>query len=127
MSTTRARRVLAGEGLAGGLEISAVVVNVARPSKGFQTGDLRVTAGLENLRGTLQSLDLGEIRITLVVDVGSGSPFVSHQEFPIEWDDVGHDWQYGSGLRWPKNAHRAAIVVEELVTSTWGVTVIELD
>jgi hypothetical protein len=67
------------------------------------------------------------MRITLVVETGAGSPFVSHQEFPIEWDDVGDNWQYGSGFRWPKNVHRIAVVVEELVTSTWGAAVIELD
>ncbi len=127
VSTTRARRVLGGEDLAGGLGISAAVVNISRPTKGLQAGDLRVTAALEGLRGTLQPLDLGEMRITLVVDTGSGSPFVSHQEFPIEWDDVGESWQYGSGFRWPKKAHRVAVVVEELVTSTWGAAVIELD
>jgi hypothetical protein len=103
------------------------VVNISRPTKGLQTGDLRITAALQALRGTLQPLDLGEMRITLVVDTGSGPPFVSHQEFPIEWDDVGDNWQYGSGFRWPKNAHRVAVVVEELVTSTWGAAVIELD
>jgi len=127
VSTTRARRVLAGDDLSGGLEISAAVVNISRQTKGFQTGDLRVTAGLSALRGTLQPLVLGEMRITLVVETGAGSPFVSHQEFPIEWDDVGDNWQYGSGFRWPKKAHRVAVVVEELVTSTWGAAVIELD
>ena len=127
VSTTRARRVLAGEDLGSGLEVSAVVVNISQQPKGMQAGDLRVTAGLEALRGTLKPLDLGEIRITLVVDADGGAPFVSHQEFPIEWDDVGDNWQYGSGFRWPKNAHRVAVVVEELVTSTWGAAVIELD
>jgi hypothetical protein len=127
VSTTRARQALAGEDLAGGLDISAEIVNISRPAKGFQAGDLRVTAALGELRGTLRPLDLGEVRITLVVEVGSGSPFVSHQEFPIEWDKVQDSWQYGSGFRWPKNAHRLAVVVEELVTSTWGATVVELD
>lgn len=127
VSTTRARRLLTGEDLGGGLGISAAVVNISRPTKGLQTGDLRITAALQGLRGTLQPLDLGEMRITLVVDTGSGPPFVSHQEFPIEWDDVGENWQYGSGFRWPKKAHRVAVVVEELVTSTWGAAIIELD
>lgn len=127
VSTTRARRVLDGEALAGGLGVSAAVVNISRPAKGFQTGDLRVIAGLEGLRGTLKPLDLGEMRITLVVEVGSGPPFVSHQEFPIEWDTTQDSWQYGSGFRWPRNAHRLAVVVEELVTSTWGAAVVELD
>jgi len=127
VSTTRARRLLAGEDIAGGLEISAAVVNVSRQSKGFRQGDLRVTARLGELRATLEPLDLGEIRITLVVDLGKASPFISHQEFPVDWTEVHDVWQYSSGFRWPGNAHRVAVVVEELVTSTWGSAIIELD
>lgn len=110
-----------------GLEISAAVVNVSEQSRGFHQGDLRVTAALGDLRATLNPLDLGEVRITLVVDVGKTSPFISHQEFPVEWGEVRDVWQYTSGFRWRKNAHRVAVVVEELVTSTWGAAVIELD
>ncbi len=127
VSTTRARRILEGEDLTGGLEISAAVVNISQQAKGQRQGDLQVTAALGELRGTLKPLDLGEIRITLVVDVGNGSPFISHQEFPVEWDEVRDVWQYGSGFRWPKNADRVAVVVEELVTSTWGAAIVELE
>ncbi len=127
VSTTRARRILGGEDLTGGLEISAAVVNISQHAKRQRQGDLRVTADLGELRATLRPLDLGEIRITLVVDVGKRSPFISHQEFPVEWDEVWDTWQYGSGFRWPKAARRVAVVVEELVTSTWGAVIVELE
>ena len=127
VSTTRARRILAGEDLTGGLEISAAVINVSRQSRGFRQGDLRITARLGELRATLKPLDLGEVRISLVVDVGESSPFISHQEFPVDWDEVNDVWLYSSGFRWPRNAHSVAVVVEELVTSTWGAAVVELD
>lgn len=127
VSSTRARRILDGEDIAGGLDISAAVVNVSRSSRKYHEGDLRVTAALGGLRATLSQLDLGEVRITLVVDVGRASPFISHQEFPVEWDEVQNIWEYSSGFRWPRNAHRVAVVVEELVTSTWGSAVVDLD
>jgi hypothetical protein len=127
VSTTRARRLLAGEDLAGGLGVSAAVVNVSPQAKGFHQGDLRVTADLGGLRATLSPLDLGEVRLTLVVELDGRSPFVSHQEFAVNWDEVHDTWQYESGFRWPKKARRVAVVVEELVTSTWGAVIVDLD
>jgi hypothetical protein len=35
-------------------------------------------------------------------------------------------WQFSTDIKWPKRAVRMAVVVEELVTSTWGATTVEL-
>jgi hypothetical protein len=127
VAATRGQRILAGENLAGSIDVTAEILNISRAPKGLNVGDLRVSADLGGLRATLQPLDLGEVRVTLVVEMKDGSPFISHQEFKISWDNAVDTWRYGSGVRWPKNARRAAVVVEELVTSTWGAAVVDLD
>jgi hypothetical protein len=35
-------------------------------------------------------------------------------------------WQFSTDIKWPRKAVRMAVVVEELVTSTWGATTVEL-
>jgi hypothetical protein len=127
VAATRGQRILSGEDLEGSFDVSAEILNVSRGANGLNVGDLRVTANIGGLRATLKPLDLGEVRVTLVVEMKDGSPFVSHQEFKISWDDVSEVWRYGVGVRWPKNARRAAVVVEELVTSTWGAAVVDLE
>jgi hypothetical protein len=127
VAATRGQRILAGERLSGGLEMSAAIMNIARADKGLRAGDLRISAQIGDLRAALRPLDLGQVRVTVVVEVENGPPFVNHQEFKIQWDEVLDSWQYGAGFRWPKKAHRAAVLVEELVTSTWGATIVELD
>jgi hypothetical protein len=127
VSATRAQRLLAGEKVAGRLEMTAAIQNIGRASKGQNIGDLVVTADLGDLRPTLSPVNLGEMRITVVVEITHRSPFIHHQEIAIDWSTTDDIWHFGTGISWPKNASRLAVVVEELVSSTWGASVISLD
>jgi hypothetical protein len=126
VSTTRAQRLLSGDEVAGSLVMSADVHNITRAKKGLRLGDLDVNADLGRLRPLLGPLDLGQIRVTVVVEIENGSSFIHHQEIDIDWGQMANQWQFRTDIRWPKKAKRMAVVVEELVTSTWGATTVEL-
>jgi hypothetical protein len=126
VATARARRLLAGEEIDGALAMEAGIFNVGTGRKGFHTGDLDVTANLGELRAVLMPLDLGRMRITVVVEMENGSTFVHHQEMDVDWDRIQTGWSFSAGFNWPKKAQRAAVVVEELVSSSWGATTVAL-
>jgi hypothetical protein len=127
VSTTRAKRLLAGEEVGGVLDVTADVKNISKAPKGQQIGDLLVSADLGELRPTLSAVNLGEMRITVVVEVAHRPPFIHHQEIAVDWKEFGDIWQFGADIKWPRNASRLAVVVEELVSSTWGASVISLE
>jgi hypothetical protein len=126
LAAGRALCLLAGGEDRGGLNLSATVKNIARSRKGQKIGDLGLTADLGKLRLLLRPLALGRIRVTLVVEIQGGAPFVDHQEIDINWDRMEDVWRFTAGLKWPKSAKRVAVVVEELVSSTWGAATIDL-
>jgi hypothetical protein len=126
VSTTRAQRLLSGDEIAGSLAISANVHNIIKVRKGLRLGDLDVNADLGRLRPLLNPLDLGQIRVTVVVEIENGPPFIHHQEIAVDWGQMADQWQFRTDIKWPKKAKRMAVVVEELVTSTWGATTVEL-
>ena len=126
VSTTRAQRLLSGDDVTGSLVMSADVHNITNSEKGLRLGDLDVNANLGLLRPLLGPPDLGQMRVTVVVEIENGSPFIHHQEIDIDWGQMANLWQFTSDIRWPKKAVRMAVVVEELVTSTWGATTVEL-
>ncbi len=127
VAVTRGRRYLAGEEVDGGLDLSVALRNITRSKGGEGTGDLRVTADLTGLREVLSPVGLGQMRVTIVVEVEDGLPFVHHQELDLDWDQVKTFWTFGAPLKWPKDASRLAVVVEEIVSSTWAVTAVDLD
>ncbi len=127
IAATRARRLLAGEEIDGALAMSAAVRNVVRSGKGQRTADLEVSADVGELRPLLMPLGLGRMRVSVMVELENGSTFVHHQEFDLAWDRVGDTWAFTASLRWPRNARRAAVVVEELTSSTWGARAVELE
>jgi hypothetical protein len=126
LATGRALCLLAGREVRGGLDLSAKIQNIARAEKGRKIGDLGLTADLGELRPLLRPLALGKIRVTVVVEIKDGSPFVNHQEIDIDWDRIEDVWRFTAGLKWPKKAKRVAVVVEELVSSTWGAATVDL-
>jgi hypothetical protein len=126
LATGRALCLLAGKGARGDLDMSATVQNIARAEKGRKIGDLGLTANLGELRPLLRPLALGIIRVTVVVEIQGGAPFVNHQEIDIDWDRMEDVWRFTAGLKWPKRAKRVVVVVEELVSSTWGAAMLDL-
>ena len=106
--------------------MTADIQNISKAPKGQQIGDLFVSADLGELRHTLSPVNLGEMRITVVVEVANRSPFIHHQEISVDWNEMDDTWQFGADIKWPKNASRLAVVVEELVSSTWGASIISL-
>ena len=126
LAAGRALCLLAGKEVRGGLELSATIHNIARAEKGRKIGDLGLTADLGELRPLLRPLALGRIRVTVVVEIQNGAPFVNHQEIDIDWDRMEDVWRFTAGLKWPKRAKRVVVVVEELVSSTWGAAMLDL-
>ena len=126
VSTTRAQRLLSGDNVTGSLVMSAGVHNITKAKKGLRLGNLDVNADLGRLRPLLGPPDLGKIRVTVLVEIENGSPFIHHQEIDIDWGQMADEWQFRTDIRWPNKARRMAVVVEELVTSTWGATTVEL-
>ncbi len=126
LAAGRALCLLAGREIRGGLDLSATIQNIARAEKGRRIGDLGLTADLGELRPLLHPLALGKIRVTVVVEIQNGAPFVNHQEIDVDWDRMENLWRFTAGLKWPKKAKRVAVVVEELVSSTWGAVTLDL-
>ena len=106
--------------------MTAEIHNITKRPKGIREGDLDLSADVRELRSVLSALDLGQMRVTVAVEVEGGSPFINHQEIDLEWDQIGDAWQFGADFQWPKKATRMVVVVEELVSSTWGATTIAL-
>jgi hypothetical protein len=127
VAAARGRRLLTGEEIDGTLAMDAGVFNVSRGGKGVRTGELDVTADLGGLRSLLMPLDLGRMRVTVVVEMENGSTFVHHQEMDVDWDRIQTGWAFSAAINWPKKATRAAVVVEELVSSSWGATTVALE
>lgn len=127
VATARAERRLAGDEVDGGLVMGAAIGNITRAEHGDRIGDLQVRAAIGQLRGVLEPLALGRVRISVVVESGNDAPFVHHQEVTIDWDSL-HDgvWYFNVGLKWPRRADRMAVVAEELVSGSWGATVLDL-
>lgn len=122
----RAMQLLAGEPVAGTRTVSASVVNIARGGHGKRIGDLVLTADLGELKTALSPLALGQMRVTVVVEMANGAPFVFHEEVNLDWRQVEQVWKYTARLDWPKTARSLAVVAEELVSATWGATTIPL-
>ncbi len=126
VATTRAQRLLRGDVVQGALAITAEVSNITRTDKGHRLGDLGVTADLRELAPVLSGVGLGRMRLTVVVEIEDAPPFEHHQEMDLDWEKTADVWVFVTGVRWPKKAERMAVVVEELVSSTWGATVVDL-
>ena len=126
VAATRGMRLLAGEVLRGALAVTADVRNISRGERGERLADLIVTANLAELRPTLSEVDLGRLRLTVVVEIEGASPFVHHQEMDLDWGETRNVWDFVSGVSFPKNAGRMAVVVEELVSATWGAATVDL-
>jgi len=126
VSATRARRLLAGEQIEGSLPVAAEVKNITRAKKGQRLGELEVVTDIGDLRQVLSPLGLGRMRVTVVVEIEDGAAFVNHQEMDLVWSEVGDRWVFSASLKWPKRATRLAVVVEELVSSTWGAQIVSL-
>lgn len=118
--------ILAGKEDRGTLDLSTGILNIAKAEKGRRIGDLRVSVDLGELRDVLSPLGLGKMRVTVVVEIDEGSPFIEHQEIDLRWDQMEDIWRFSAGLKWPKKARRMAVVVEELVSSIWGASVVPL-
>ena len=126
VSATRARRLLAGEPIEGSLPVAAEVKNITKAKKGQRLGELEVVTDIGDLRQVLSPLGLGRMRVTVVVEIEDGAAFVNHQEMDLVWSEVGDRWVFSASLKWPKRATRLAVVVEELVSSTWGAEIVSL-
>ncbi len=126
VATTRGKRLLAGEVLRGALAVTADVRNISRAGRGHRLADLGVIADLGELRLVLSAVNLGRLRLTVVVEIDDASPFVHHQEMELDWDETGDTWEFVTGISFPKNAKRMAVVVEELVSATWGAATVDL-
>jgi VWFA-related protein len=126
VSATRARRLLAGEPIEGSLPVAAEVKNITKAKKGQRLGELEVATDIGDLRQVLSPLGLGRMRVTVVVEIEDGAAFVNHQEMDLVWSEVGDRWVFSASLKWPKRATRLAVVVEELVSSTWGAEIVSL-
>jgi hypothetical protein len=122
----RAMQLLAGVRVVGTRTVSAEVVNVASNGHGKRIGDLVLTADLGELKTALSPFGLGQMRVTVVVEMASGAPFVYHEEVALDWRRVGQVWKYSARLDWPKKARNLAVVAEELVSATWGATTVPL-
>ncbi len=122
----RAMQLLAGEPVTGTRAVSASVVNVARGGHGKRIGDLVLTADLGELKTALSPLALGQMRVTVVVEMANGAPFVYHEEVNLDWRQVDQVWKYTARLDWPKTARSLAVVAEELVSATWGAATVPL-
>jgi hypothetical protein len=126
VATTRGKLLLAGEVIQGALAVTADVRNISRAGRGHRLADLGVTADLAELRLVLSAVNLGRLRLTVVVEIDDASPFVHHQEMELDWDETGDTWEFVTGISFPKNAKRMAVVVEELVSATWGAATVDL-
>jgi hypothetical protein len=126
VATSRALRLLADKEIQGALAMSAEVSNVTVGAKGHRLGDLGLTADLSELRPMLESANLGRMRVTVAVEIEEGSPFIHHQELDVDWGKTSDVWNFVAGVSWPKKAKRMAVVLEELVSSTWGGAQVEL-
>jgi hypothetical protein len=66
------------------------------------------------------------MRVTVVVEIENSADVVKHQEIDLDWDEMGNQWVFSASLKWPKRARRLVVVVEELVSSTWGAEIVVL-
>ncbi len=66
------------------------------------------------------------MRLTVVVEMATGAPFVYHEEVGLDWRLVARVWRYTARLSCPKQARNLAVVAEELVSSTRGATTVPL-
>jgi len=126
VAATRATRILAGEELRGALDMAVDVFNVTRAERGMRAGDLDLKADLTELRSVLRAAGLGRMRVTIMVEIENETPSVHHRELEIDWDDMGASWRFSAGMKWPRKATRMAVVVEELVSSLWGASIVTL-
>jgi hypothetical protein len=106
--------------------VAAEVKNITKAKKGQRLGELEVATDIGDLRQVLSPLGLGRMRVTVVVEIEDGAAFVNHQEMDLVWSEVGDRWVFSASLKWPKRATRLAVVVEELVSSTWGAEIVSL-
>jgi hypothetical protein len=126
VAATRATQLLAGEEVRGPLDMAADVRNISGAKKGLRSGDLDLIADLDELRTVLRAAALGRMRVTVIVEIEDRAPFVHHREIDIDWEGVGTSWRFSAGIKWPRKATRMAVVVEELVSSAWGASVVAL-
>jgi hypothetical protein len=126
VAATRATRVLAGEEIRGALDMEVDVFNITGAERGMRSGDLDLKADLNELRSVLSAAGLGRMRVTIMVEIEDDTPSVHHRELEIDWDSVGTSWRFSAGMKWPRKATRMAVVVEELVSSLWGASVVPL-
>lgn len=119
-------RLRALELLAGGSEDSDFPVTAhidqvtGSPGKGY-TGRLIVEARLARLLPLLLQNGQPAMALTVVVDTGSDTPFISAERpMPLRLANQEGDWIYESAIAWPGTAHAVAVVVSEITTDVWG-------
>ena len=60
------------------------------------------------------------IRLTIAVQLEGGKPFVSTDEMDVSRASAGAEWVYEAPIRWPGQARRVGVTVEELKTGAKG-------
>ncbi|MCB1036093.1 MAG: VWA domain-containing protein [Acidobacteria bacterium] len=118
VSAARVRRLLAGDLEGGSVDLAAVLV---RNAEGSDEARLEARADL-GLRPELQegASDPGEARLRITVAPGDrlGPLSLSHHYESVA--ESREPWSYGTGLTLPVEADRVVLVVEDLVTGSWG-------
>ena len=108
-----------------GLDVGVTVEAIGRAGRNMQ-GELSVSADLASITPALEKLGAGRVRVTIAVEVPGSAPFVSHDEADLDHSGGGTMWLYEAKFRWPPEATRVAVTVEELKTGASGTGVAEL-
>ena len=102
------------------IPVTADVSDEERLDGGRTKGRLVVSADFAAIAEALERVGPPRARVTVAVEIPGKTPFVSHEDVPIEHSGEGSVWYYEAGITWPREATRVSVTVEELGTGLAG-------
>jgi hypothetical protein len=125
-SAGSAVRALSAPPAGGSLPVRVFVVDVEPAEKDRLRGRLEISVDLASIAEALEMLGPGRVRVTVAVEHSKGAPYTQSEDADLDGSGEGTLWTYESGIVWPPEANRVAVVIEELKTGARGSGTAEL-
>jgi hypothetical protein len=115
---SRLLRIVEGEELSGGLDVTLGLSTPVTDADGSQYLDVVVNVNFTPLRGLAAAGGDRQIRVSMAVDTGEGVPFVTH--IPQSVESSVDLWEFSFPLVSSPGRHRVVVTVEDVATGLWG-------
>lgn len=124
-AVVKAVRALKSATEACGLNVSARVVGTRQVGGRFNAW-LKVDTDLSGVAEKLAATGTAVFPITVAVELYKGEPYIQQEEHTVTSALHEGRWALDSPITWSSDAHRIAVMIEEITTGSFGTAIVEL-